>query len=930
MPEVNEEQIRDYEVFISKQLLELWEQPTDDVSERVQRALEITAEADELLSPEQKVTLAYAIKALMKGSRSKIKLDLGMDFYNQLELSIQQIIDSKGGSGPGFMELHRAVTTRLDEMDELSETDEDVLQAEIEIAQIKATVLKILRSMVADRKELALAEKKVDMNEAFDELDDELREKKLFEEIMGDMLDLLRDELEIRGAAIFYNEPLKASIVFDDDNMPEANIGARKILSTAEISQGNVRKALSLTKDELDEGAEHASQEIEVGEGVNTYWVMPIEIRELRQKLGSLVLVTEGNADAIDDDFIELLRYVESHVDSVVDEAMNNMCKQRLAVIAHGISTSTNISNLPNAYEKYLSLLQKVLGVEITFVYNEKFNDNGRQGFRVTQNGIIPIGNEEAQSLFIDDQGDNGEWGDNGYFVSLFDKRGDLITEIARKQGESVPDFEPFCAGTVIIEGTKPITEGDRERIDIIIRALHQDVLERRGEHDKLTMGMGRYVAEYALEGELALKGTFPAAICFVDVVGSTELCTEIGAPEYADGLNVWYSGTSEIEAKRDRPGHVDKYIGDGIMMTAGVPCRADGSSFSGDSHNKKGEFLLNIFRNLNRTKKQRGGGKGGSLNAGIAYEDKVEVRMLGRKGGKGEAKRMEYTVIGDAVHIAARLESVAEDGETLIRLKDFEYLRKHIELLKNKGEWNENDVENIQRGVPTCTLLKGLFDPHEIVSTITTEELEEMERKQEEVFRSKNVEEITFHSAADIPNGDYEFRYNDSGEDLDHGQIDINYRGAFYKADIPLSELPQPVTKWVSIKVHKEILAGDKPKRILRAQNGKLFIINYECVEIMQAERVQALKNQAKEYGLSSIHRRDLVGGDYAVKSFSLLDDGCFEFDLMRGSKKLKVIIPGDSFDTDVVNPKVISCRSGRFSCRDEGDPEWAYMSAA
>ena len=70
MPDLDEFQIRDYELLVSTELLKEWEQPTDDVDDRVGRALAITAEADELLSPDQKVALAYTIKTLMKRCRN--------------------------------------------------------------------------------------------------------------------------------------------------------------------------------------------------------------------------------------------------------------------------------------------------------------------------------------------------------------------------------------------------------------------------------------------------------------------------------------------------------------------------------------------------------------------------------------------------------------------------------------------------------------------------------------------------------------------------------------------------------------------------------------------------------------------------------------------------------------------------------------------
>jgi adenylate cyclase len=164
-------------------------------------------------------------------------------------------------------------------------------------------------------------------------------------------------------------------------------------------------------------------------------------------------------------------------------------------------------------------------------------------------------------------------------------------------------------------------------------------------------------VAQQVLTGDtsLALGGNcIIGSVLFCDIVGFTELSETRDPGEVAALLNDYF-GYFALAAE-SCGGTVDKFIGDAIMIVFGVPDE--------DSHHALhaitcGMLIQELTRRINELRHARRQ-ETVRLRVGISSGP-----MLA--GNLGSAERMQYTVIGDTVNVAARLCAMAEPGGVLL-----------------------------------------------------------------------------------------------------------------------------------------------------------------------------------------------------------------------------------------------------------------------
>jgi adenylate cyclase len=205
-------------------------------------------------------------------------------------------------------------------------------------------------------------------------------------------------------------------------------------------------------------------------------------------------------------------------------------------------------------------------------------------------------------------------------------------------------------------------------------------------EREELRETFGTYLDRDIVP--LILSGRFPregvevvVSIMFVDVRGFTSFAERSDATEVVAALNALFEVMVPIVT--DHGGHVDKFLGDGLLAVFGAP---EGYADHADRAVAAG---LDLVRAVNRP--------GARLEIGVGVNTGPVVA-----GSIGGAGRLNFSVIGDAVNLAARVEAATRDtGDDLL-------------ITRTTHEALTRPVVAVSRG---SVALKGKEEPVEVLA---------------------------------------------------------------------------------------------------------------------------------------------------------------------------------------------------------------------
>jgi len=205
--------------------------------------------------------------------------------------------------------------------------------------------------------------------------------------------------------------------------------------------------------------------------------------------------------------------------------------------------------------------------------------------------------------------------------------------------------------------------------------ALRTEIEERkRLEYSRRTLGLhvGQKVAERILARDPAIGGTEQEiSVMFVDIRSFTARAANLKPDEAVNLLNQFLHAMVEV-VEGEHGGMINKFLGDGFMALFGV---------DNDEDNHADKALAagcDLERRLKR------------LNLDLATRGEEPIRIgiginTGRAlvGSIGSSERMEFTVIGNTVNVASRIEALNKTVNTtlLISKATRDALRRRISL---------------------------------------------------------------------------------------------------------------------------------------------------------------------------------------------------------------------------------------------------------
>ena len=241
-----------------------------------------------------------------------------------------------------------------------------------------------------------------------------------------------------------------------------------------------------------------------------------------------------------------------------------------------------------------------------------------------------------------------------------------------------------------LAEGARFIAEGDYERrlqiqsrdeIGYLTKSFN-DMAEGLKDRDFIKSTFGRYVSKDVmhdiLNGNIALGGEKKLiTILFSDIRSFTSLSEAMDPEKVVKLLNDYFDEMDTVISAHG--GSINKYMGDGILAIYGAPNKMENSALKAVESARE---MLAALEKLNKRKSLK-------LKIGLGIHTGEAV-----VGNIGSQNRTEYTVIGDAVNLASRIESLTKKYKQDLLISDdtaenvgTEFILRLIDKVRVKGK---------------------------------------------------------------------------------------------------------------------------------------------------------------------------------------------------------------------------------------------------
>jgi class 3 adenylate cyclase len=227
-----------------------------------------------------------------------------------------------------------------------------------------------------------------------------------------------------------------------------------------------------------------------------------------------------------------------------------------------------------------------------------------------------------------------------------------------------------------LVDGVKAIAQGDfaqqiatrsDDEIGDLTDAFNQ-MAQSLFEKEQIKDAFRRYVSHQVAEEIFknpsqyfeTLKGTRrKVTVFFADIRGFTPMVERLPADEVIVFLNDVLTSMTDVIFAHE--GTIDKFLGDGLMAIFGAPITHE------DDTDRAVQAGIDIQRSIESMNCERSKKGKEAIHIGIGiHTGEVVVGNIGTKD------RLDYTVIGDSVNLASRLQAVANGGEIIISEQAF------------------------------------------------------------------------------------------------------------------------------------------------------------------------------------------------------------------------------------------------------------------
>jgi adenylate cyclase len=236
---------------------------------------------------------------------------------------------------------------------------------------------------------------------------------------------------------------------------------------------------------------------------------------------------------------------------------------------------------------------------------------------------------------------------------------------------------EKVSANVIIL----PLLSMEKKRLGSML--LIEDISSEKRMKSTMSRYMDPGIADRLVASGAELLGgqSVLATVLFSDIRGFTTIAEQLGPQATVALLNEYF--TLMVDCIQREEGMLDKFIGDAIMAAFGIPVGHE------DDADRAVRASIAMLRELKTWNVQRLAEGKMPVDMGVGLNTDMVV-----SGNIGSKKRMDYTIIGDGVNLASRLESACKQYGSHILVSEFTYAKlrgtyraRELDLVVVKGK---------------------------------------------------------------------------------------------------------------------------------------------------------------------------------------------------------------------------------------------------
>ena len=347
------------------------------------------------------------------------------------------------------------------------------------------------------------------------------------------------------------------------------------------------------------------------------------------------------------------------------DESRLKAFTAQISIALENANLFADVQNMKNYNE---SVLESMSSGVLTLDDTEKIVTCNGAGLRIFRVATADIINKPASTFFD---------GSNTWVLDKLKRVRETHAQELSMDVELEFGGEKLSVNTTVM----PLVSAEQKQLGSMI--MIEDISSEKRVKQSMARYMDPSIAEQLIAGgPEALGGkNVTATVLFSDIRGFTTLTEELGPHATVSMLNEYFEIMMGCLKKED--GFLDKYIGDAIMAAFGIPFAHD------DDEDRAVRASVAMIRSLaawNVTRHSEGK-KPINIGIGLNTDDVVA-------GSIGSNKRQDFTIIGDGVNLAARLESACKQYAASILISEFThrklrgtYRAREIDLVVVKGK---------------------------------------------------------------------------------------------------------------------------------------------------------------------------------------------------------------------------------------------------